>query len=298
MGGHGQSRLAVVAVLVSGACWVSAAAQGPRDVDVLMARVGERVAEYYRRAQSVICVEESTVQPIQSNWSPEGLARTVESELRVEAETADGDLLPDAKIIRDIRRINGRAPRDRDKKDRAGCTDPNPFSSEPLAFLTPSGREEYRFTSVREGRDRDRPVLIVGFASVTRRSSVELVEDERGHDDCFDWKGAIATRGRVWIDPSSHDVLRVERGLQGPVDIRVPWKLQRRYNFNSYVTLDRDDVTMRYRPVAFSDPDEVMLLPESIDSLTVVRSDLQSTRRTETYRDYRRFLTRGRVVRR
>ena len=50
------------------------------------------------------------------------------------------------------------------------------------------------------------------------------------------------------------------------------------------------------KPVAFRDPEEVMLLPESIESLTVVRSGLQSTRRTETFSDYRRFLTDGRVV--
>jgi hypothetical protein len=53
---------------------------------------------------------------------------------------------------------------------------------------------------------------------------------------------------------------------------------------------------MRYKAVAFRDPDEVMLLPESIESVTVVRGGLQSTRRTETFSGYRRFLTAGRVV--
>ena len=296
MRGCWRSRLVVI--VSAGVCagWMSAAAQAPREVDLVMARVSGRIAEYYRRAQSVICLEQSTVQPIQLNWSPEGLARTVESELRVEPETADGDLLPGAKIIRDIRRVNGRAPRDRDRKDRSGCTDPNPFSSEPLSFLLPSRREDYRFTSMREGRDRDRRALIVDFTSVSRASKPELIEDEWGHDDCFDWKGPIATRGRVWVDASTDDVLRVERSLHGPVDVRVPWRLQRRYNFGAYITLERDDVTMRYRPVQFSDPDEVMLLPESIESITLVHGGLQSARRTDVYRDYRRFLTAGRIV--
>ena len=296
MGGCSRSRLVVIASAAVCAGWVSATAQAPRDVDLVMARVSERIADYYRRAQSVICLEQSTVQPIQLNWSPEGLARTVESELRVEPETIDGDVLPGAKIIRDIRRVNGRAPRERDRKDRSGCTDPNPFSSEPLAFLLPSGRDNYRFTSVREGRDRDRAALIVDFTTVSRTSRPELIEDEWGHDDCFDWKGPVATRGRVWIDAATHDVLRVERSLHGPVDVRVPWKLQRRYNFGIYITVERDDVTMRYRPVPFSDPDEVLLLPESIESITLVRGGLQSTRRTEIFRDYRRFLTAGRIV--
>jgi hypothetical protein len=124
-----------------------------------------RVAEYYRRAQSVICVEQSTVQPIRSNWAPGGFSRTVESELRVESAAADGDRLSKAKVIRDIDRINGRAPQERDKKNRTGCTDPNPVSPEPLAFLLPARRDDYRFTSPRDGSEKDRAALIIDFMS-------------------------------------------------------------------------------------------------------------------------------------
>jgi hypothetical protein len=62
------------------------------------------------------------------------------------------------------------------------------------------------------------------------------------------------------------------------------------------VVIERDDETMRYKAVAFRDPDEVMLLPESIESLIVLRGGLQSARQTEQFSDYRRFLTRGRVI--
>jgi len=58
----------------------------------------------------------------------------------------------------------------------------------------------------------------------------------------------------------------------------------------------REDTTIRYRTVAFSDPDEVLLLPESIDTLSVVSGGLQSTRRTQTYADYKRFVGDSRVV--
>lgn len=294
---HGFARLVVVVSVGVCACWVSAAPQAPPDVGTVVASVGGRIAEYYRRAQHVICVEQSTVQPIQANWSSDGFARTVESELRVESDAADGDTLPKATVIRNVHRINGRAPRERDKKDRTGCTDPNPLSPEPLAFLLPSHRDEYRFTSMRDGREKDRAALVIDFISTNRTSRPELIEDERGHDDCFDWSGPVATRGRVWVDANTHDVLRVDRRNEGPVDVRVPWRLQRRYNFAPWVVIERDDVTLRYKAVAFSDPDEVMLLPESIESLTVIRGGLQSVRRTETFSDYRRFLTAGRVVR-
>jgi len=293
---HGHARLAAVGSVAACAGWLSAAPAAAPDVDALLARVGERIVEYYRRAHSVICIERSTVQPIQTNWTPEGFARTVESELRVESEATDGDDFPEATVVREVRRINGREPRERDKKDRAGCTDPNPLSPEPLAFLLPGHREEYRFTGVREGREGDRAALVIDFVSEKRRSKPELIEDPRGHDDCFDWSGPVAMRGRVWVDSATHEVLRVNRQLLGPVDVRVPWAIQRRHGLPPWVVLDRDDLTMRYKHVAFSDPDEVMLLPESIETMTVVRSHLQSARRSETFSEYRRFLTAGRVV--
>jgi hypothetical protein len=292
---HLRAALAVIASLAVCAGWVLAAAQAPPDIDALMRLVGERVAEYHRRMQNVMCVERATVQPIQSNLSPDGFSRTVESELRVEFDV-DGDRPPAASVIREIRRINGRAPRERDKKDRTGCTDPNPLSPEPLAFLLPAHREEYRFTSLRNGRENDRPALVIDFVSTNRTSRPELIEDERGHDDCFDWSGPLPTRGRVWVDATTHDVLRVDRHIDGPVDVRVPRPLQRRHSLPPWVVLERDDQTMRYKPVAFGDPDEVLLLPASIESLSVLRGGLQSSRRTETFSSYRRFLTGGRIV--
>jgi hypothetical protein len=293
MGRYARVRLVVLAWVVC-AWWITAAAQSP-DVDALVAQVGERVADYYRRAQRVVCIERSTVQPIQPNWSADGFARTVESELRIESDAFDGHMFPEVALVRDVRRVNGRVPRERDKTDRSGCTDPNPFSPEPLAFLLPPRRDEYRFISIRDGREQGRAAVIVDFASRNQSSKLELIDDERGHADCFDWTGPLATRGRVWIDAETHDVLRVDRNLRGIVDFRVPWALQRRSGLPSSVVLERDDETIRYKVVKFSDPDEALLLPASIELLNVLRSSLQSTHRTTTFGDCRRFLTAGRV---
>ena len=292
-----RTRLAATASAVVCACWVAAAPLSPAEIDTLVARVGERVAAYLRRTERVICVERATVQPVASNWEPEGLPRTVESELRVQSDAADGDALADPQEVRDVRRVNGRPPRERDQKDRAGCTDPSPLSPEPLAFLLPTHRHEYRFTNVRPGRERNRAALIIDFMTANRTSQPVLVEDERGHEDCFDWTGPVAMRGRVWVDATNYDVLRVDRWLGGPVTVRVPWTLQRRYNLPPWVELERDDSTMRYAAVTFNDPDEVLILPQSTEALTMVRNGLQSTRRTWTFSGYRRFLTTGRIVR-
>jgi hypothetical protein len=291
-------RIVSVTAALAASGWIGEArsATGRPDVAVIVAQVGERVVAYYRRAQQLICVERSTVIPIGSDWHEQGFARTVESELRIEIEDADGDALPSVQAVREIRRINGRAPRERDRTDRSGCTDPTPLSPEPLAFLLPGHRDEYRFTAIRDGRERDRAALIIDFASAQRASRPELVEDEYGHDDCFDWKGPVAIAGRLWVDAATRDVLRLERRAAGPTDVRVPSTLQRKYHFTTWLTLDRDDLTLRYKAFAFRDPDEVVLLPESIESMTVFRGGLQSIRRTQTFTDYRRFLTESRVT--
>ncbi|MEP7306378.1 MAG: hypothetical protein ABJA98_12745 [Acidobacteriota bacterium] len=283
-----------VALALSLAAMAIAAAQAPLNAEELLDRVGARVAEFYKRARNVICIERSTVQRVDVNLSPVGFVRTVESGLHFEA---DNDQDPgEVAIVRQVRKVNGRIPRDSDKKDRAGCTDPNPLSSEPLAFLLPAHRSEYQFKTAGIAKDRSRITLMIDFASLDRVSNAELIEDPSGHDDCFDWSGHLASRGRIWVDASTYDVVRVERGLRGPVDLKVPALIQRRQSLASWVVIVRDDVTIRYKTVAFNNPEEVLLLPESIDSLTVVRGGLESTRRNQTFSEYKRFVTGARVL--
>jgi hypothetical protein len=295
----GRARRALAVLALPAALGVAlttpaAGAEALPAIDELLARVSERIAEFYERVQHVICIETSTVQPIDFRFSTQGFARTVESELRM--EVTSGDAAGEATIVREVRKVNGRAPREKDNKDRAGCTDPNPLSTEPLAFLLPAHRPEYRFRSAGFAKDRGRPVVLIDFASINRRSNAELIEDKAGHDDCFDWSGQVASRGRIWVDANSYDVVRIERGLPGLLDISVPLRIQRRHNLSNYVVIDREDTTIRYRTVAFSDPDEVLLLPESIEYLVIARGGLQSTRRSQTYSNYRRFVGAGRVV--
>lgn len=291
---EGFRRLLVASALAASGWTVSAAGSpGRPDLTTLVDGIGERLAEYYRHAQQLVCLERSTVTPIDSSWRLDGFARTVESELRLDIdETA---AVREPRVTREIRRVNGREPRERDRKNRAGCTDPTPLSPEPLAFLLPERRDEYLFTAVREVNERNRAAFAITFSSVRSQGHPELIQDEGGHDDCFDWKGPVAITGRVWVDAATLDVLRLERRVAGPTDLRVPMPLQRRYLFTPFLTMDRYDLTVRYKEVTFDDPAETVLLPESIESLTVFRGGLQSMRRTQLFTDYRRFLTSGRI---
>ena len=196
-----------------GAALIAATTAGARaqpNVDELLVRVAARVTEFYNRAKNVVCIERSTVQAVDFNNSSIGFARTVESELRIEADSSEG--AGEATVVRTVRKVNGRVPRESDKKDRTGCTDPSPVASEPLAFLLPAQRSQYQFRMAGIGRDRDRPALLIDFASLNRRSKSELIEAPSGHEDCFDWSGHIASRGRIWID--AENSRRAARGAR------------------------------------------------------------------------------------
>jgi len=289
-------RWAFPAALVLAAATVTA--QAPPNIDTLLARVSEKIADYYKRAQSVVCIEKSTVQPISPSMSPSGFARTTESELRVEAELAgDGDgAATGATFVRQIMRINGRPPREKDNKDRAGCTDPNPLSAEPLAFLLPDHHDGYTFTSSGLGKGKDAGAFIIDFKAPGEDKEGKVVEDERGHEGCFNISGPAPIRGRIWVDAATYQVLRLERHLAGLGEVRVSFEQQRKHNLPLSMTMERYDTAIRYRPIAFTDPDEAMLLPESIDTVVIWRSGMESTRRRQEYSGYRRFLTEARVV--
>ena len=106
-----------------------------------------------------------------------------------------------------------------------------------------------------------------------------------------------ATVGRVWIDPQTSAVLRIDEWLVGMTDVRVPRELISTGRWNPYVSVERADSTIRYQPVKFTDPEETLLLPNIVDTVTVIRaSGVQRLRITQSYRNYRRFVTGGRLV--
>lgn len=277
--------LAPLAVLSPGI-----AAQGPPDVLEVLSHVSEHVQGYYGRAQSIVCTERVTVQPINSNISSEGFARVLEYELRVDWQPADGGNAAEATIVRDLKKVNGRAAR---PGDQPKCMDPRAISPEPLAFLLPIHRDEYVFSLRGAGRDGKRPALLLDYQTRI---------DKPGHseatvkDDCTTFSVPEGATGRIWLDPITHDIMRVERGLKKRFEVSVPYD-RTRGGAPEVFAVERLDSSIRYRSVVFHDPDETVLLPESIDSLTLVRGGGHvGNRTTQRFSDYRRFIATGRIV--
>src|SRR5215204_6645378 len=101
---HGTVQSLLLSSALCGCGWILHAAgpQERQDPGAVIARVGERLTAYYRRAQQLICVERSTIIPIGTDLGPQSFARTVESELRVETDTTAGDALPGVRVLRQV----------------------------------------------------------------------------------------------------------------------------------------------------------------------------------------------------
>ena len=186
--------------------------------------------------------------------------------------------------MRELLRVNGKVPRDKDKMDRAGCTDANPLSTEPLTFLLPIHRSEYTFVSGGAGKGRDRNTFIIEFTSSKPEGKGQLEEDPRGHPDCFTWSLPVVLKARL----RGRDELRrcaSSSGWRSMADLSVS-KLQRQHNFNNSVVVERHDTVTRYRTVGFHDPRR-RCAPESIETLIVARRP-ESIRSRQVFADYRR----------
>jgi hypothetical protein len=287
------NRLAAAALVAAG---TAVSAQG--DVQTMLQRIGDSVRRYYGRAQSIICMERVVVQQIGSDMSPQGFARTIDYELRVEWEGGADGVPLDATVNRVIRKINGRAPR---PGDEPKCLDPRSISPEPLAFLLPGKRDDYFFSLGRPGRDRSRQLVTLDFESRPEGpmppEAVATKADQKGKDeDCLSFSFPVDLKGRVWLDPETHDIVRVDQSLKHGFEVRIPPRVSQNGVPDRFV-VSRYDSSVRYRPVTFLEPEETILLPESISEVMVVTGGSRAGKRiTQTYSDYKRFITGGRVV--
>ena len=74
---------AVTTLVVALGAALSAQAIPAVDVAGVLQRAGDRVTEYFARAQSIMCLEKVSLQKLAMGWSADGPARMVESELRL-----------------------------------------------------------------------------------------------------------------------------------------------------------------------------------------------------------------------
>ena len=287
-------RLLFASTFVAGVVLCAAAPQAQRaepapPVADTLARIGDRVGQWYARAQSLISLESVWIQPLRADMTSLDFPRRLAYELRLAWNApAEGGELPEANVVRQILTVNGRPPK---PKDVDGCLDPKPVSPEPLSMLLSPQRNDYAFSTAGQTRVDGRPALMIDYRSVA--AGVPEITFTR---DCVSIELPGRSRGRIWIDASTYDVLRLDEHLVGMFDFLTPREQQRRGAARD-MTIERADSSIHYKRVSFVDPEETLMLPAAIETVTVIRGgSTQRYRVTQRFSDYRRFLTGGRVV--
>jgi hypothetical protein len=282
------SALALGTAALSVAVQAAQPAAAPGDLTALLARVGESVTSYYARAHSIICTETVRIQPLRHDLSGDGAPRRLEYELRISWDRAADRGTPDVTVQRQLVKVNGRTPR---PGDEPGCMDPKAVSPEPLAMFLPDAQADYLFKFAGRRRLSSRPAILLDYRA--REAGPEKASWTK---DCFSIELPGRMRGRVWIDAETNDVLRLDEHLTGMFDVNLPPE-HRRINRPIWMTIERADSSIVYRPVAFEDPEESVMLPASITTVNVVRNaGVPRVRTVQEFSNYRRFMTAGRIV--
>jgi hypothetical protein len=287
-GGDVRPRAAAIVWALAATAAAQSAAPTAADVSGRLDRVGERVAAYYARARSVTSTETVWIQTLARDFSPVGFARRLVYELRIGWDPLGGGQASEAQVLRQLLTVNGRTP---GPDDEAGCMDPRPVSPEALSLLLPQKRGGYTFTWAGETRLDGRESVMIDYRSVAT-DPPEIVWT----DDCVSVELPGRTRGRLWVDTQTDDVLRLDEHLVGMFEFPVPFDRARGTGPRSMI-IERADSSIRFHTVSFEDPDETIVLPRTIETLTFWRNaGVARVRTTQTFSDYRRFITEGRVV--
>ncbi len=278
------TRLAPLAVWLS--CGIAGAAQAPVDP---VTRLGEYVQNYYSKARSIVTEETVVVQPLQGDMSAAGFPRRAVYELRVEWNPDAATPGERATAVRELVKEAGPAIFD---KGEERCADPPLITPEPLSFLLPDNRADWTFAMGRPQRLDGRPAMTLEY-SLRESHPARVTEKE-----CLFTDLSGQTVGRLWADPATAEIFRIDEHLKGLVDIKIPKEWWQRGRPRE-ITFEQLNSSVRYKRVIFSDPPEELLLPVSIETVHVHRSDTGAASRlriTHSYTNYRRFVTGSRLI--
>lgn len=285
---HRPLLAAVIGGLVLAVSGATLAQEPPFDLEATLARVGAQLEQRYQRSQRIVSTEMVWVRSFNHNMQSNESPRRLEFERRVEWGTSEEDGVPTVRVFRELRSVNGRKPQQRDLD---ACLTPLSETEDPLSVLLPARQRAFEFSLGELDRIDGRRVARVDYVPLEEgRAEVSWEED------CVSISLPGRSRGKAWVDVESGDVLRLDQRLTRRFEFREPRDRPRARP--GWITLERDDLSIRYQRVTFDDPAESLMLPRSIERSWTLRGSGFVPRyfRTQQLSNHRRFVTGGRLV--
>jgi hypothetical protein len=271
----------VIGVALSLAAGSAVRADAAADI---LARVAEKVAQYYANVQSIVAEETMRIQPERRDMMPEGIARVLTYDLHLDWTPPVGGGRGEAKIVRELLKVNGRAPKPGAKSEDT-CMDPEPISPEPLSMFLAGNQSDFIFTLAGRSKMDGRAAVMIDY-----RERVVGKPSVKWKDTCVSVDLPGWGRGRAWIDAETNDVLRIDESVSAGFPIDIPPK-QAVFGRPPFMSLEQSTSSIRYQAVVFHDPEERLMLPRSVETTSAwTNAGSARMRLTQTFAHYRRFL--------
>ncbi len=267
----------------------------------LLERIGQRVQRYTDEVLGIAWSETIIVEELDDKFQPKRNPTEYRYEALVVRRPSPSDPNETRLVAsRELKAVDGR-PASQDEIKRGKCRDinPSPVYQVPLAFLLPKERSRYSFSFAGEEEVAGKRIRVISVASPpTSQTPTPSAKVENG---CFRLTGIPANEGRLWIDETLPEVLKVEWRQPQPVDFSLPAGLNWKGLFSIFragrsLRIERNESKIRFERVHFEEPAQTLLVPVESETLLFIRGASSPGLRTVTkYSQFKRFLTDVRV---
>lgn len=276
------------------------------ELATLLDRVGERVKTYYLDLQKFAWTDTVRQQPLRDDRTPQGKPRDLVYDMIIRIDPAvprDGVPLPlplppfFTKDLSELISVDGKPFLKDDSPERS---DPKAGDIGLLWILLWAPRRTdhiYQFSFAgREDMD-GRKTLMVDITYSQRGYSVgPIVAPMIGTPTRVPWVGwqgdsftvLVQQTGRIWIDPDTYDVLRLETRTK-------PFEFERRDGRGKLKF--QYGLTARFHSMTFENPTQTLMVPESIETVqTVTGMQPPLVRTTHTFGNFKRFAADVKII--
>jgi len=254
-----------------------------------MERAGERVKQHYIDLQKLAWTDTIRDQELNPDHTPKGKAREFAYDMIIRLQEIEERIAPF--VIREVSDLKVADGKPVKKGTSPKSTDPRAASVGSIAILMPGPRSRYSFSYAGEADLDGRKTLIVDmtFPPTTRLPEVKWNDSFRvfGVSRNFELTGISYDKARLWIDAETFDVLRNE--------VRsTPFEFSR--NEKSKKITFEMTTTVRFKRMSFENPQESLVVPESIEILRTFKGAKGGGVRTlHVFTDYKRFTGETRI---
>jgi hypothetical protein len=254
----------------------------------ILDKVGEGVEKYQAGLFSIAFTEtlrrEELREDMTAKKSKEYVFDTVV--LREALSADEEDYYP--RPVRRLKTIDGKP-----SKKRLGPELNYAVSS--LGFLLPKNRGRNRYAL--DGEETEAGRKLYRIRLVSAGEGEPRVEWKRRAVGLRFWVVAPMVY-MIWVDAETFDVLRLESRLAAPFEFDSP----RAFGFghlgpSRHFKYATQDYSVRFRRRQFKDPEQTLLVPDSVEWVTVIEgASKPRTRATLRFSDYRRFRSDVKII--